>query len=109
MSNPAQIAASLPWYERAIAAVSPETANRRLVALAQRAILLSYQGARADRLYAPKTNAAASESYQTARDRVVMMFEALDLVENFAPAKAVVSKFSTFLSPKRIRTRDRGP
>jgi capsid protein len=99
MSNPAYIAANLPWYERALAAVAPETANRRLVARVQRATWLSYQGARADRTYAPKTSAVPSESYQTARDRVVMMFEAMDLVENFAPAKAVISKFATFLSP----------
>jgi capsid protein len=98
MNSPAHIIATLPWYEKALAAVAPETANRRLYARVQRE-MFSYQGARADRMYAPKTNGVPSESYQTARDRVVMMFEALDLVENFAPAKAVISKFSTFLSP----------
>jgi capsid protein len=98
MNSPAHIIATLPWYEKALAAVAPETANRRLYARVQRE-MFAYQGARADRMYAPKTNAVPSESYQTARDRVVMMFEALDLVENFAPAKAVISKFSTFLSP----------
>ena len=96
--NTAHILNSLPWYERALAAVAPETANRRLVARVQRE-LFAYQGARADRLYVPKTHAVPAESYQTARDRVVMMFEALDLVENFPPAKAAVAKFATFLTP----------
>ena len=96
--NPSQIMSSLPWYERAIAAVAPVYGNQRLTARVQRQ-LFAYQGARADRLYAPKTQAAPSESYQTARDRVVMMYEALDLVENFPPAKAAVSKFATFLTP----------
>jgi hypothetical protein len=76
--NPSAIMASLPWYERAIAAVAPVYGNQRLTARVQRE-LFAYQGARTDRLYAPKTNAVPSESYQTARDRVVMMFEALDL------------------------------
>jgi hypothetical protein len=96
--NPSAIMASLPWYERAIAAVAPVYGNQRLTARVQRE-LFAYQGARTDRLYAPKTNAVPSESYQTARDRVVMMFEALDLVENFPPAKGAVSKFATFLTP----------
>ena len=101
MSIPFDLAAvvkDLPWYERALAAVAPETGNRRLQAKVQR-MLFSYQGARSDRLYAPVTNGVPSESYQTARDRVVMMFEALDLVENFPPAKAVISRFATFLTP----------
>jgi capsid protein len=96
--NPQKVLASLPWYERAIAAVAPSYGNQRLTARLQRE-LFAYQGARADRLYSPKTNNAPSEGYQTARDRVVMMFEALDLVENFPPAKAAVSKFATFLTP----------
>jgi capsid protein len=96
--NPHQLMQSLPWYERAIAAVAPIYANQRLSARVQRQ-LFAYQGARADRLYAPKTQGRPAESYQTARDRVVMMFEALDLVENFPPAKAAVSKFATFLTP----------
>jgi capsid protein len=92
------IAQNLPWYERAIATVAPESANRRLTARLQRH-LFAYQGGRADRLYAPKTTGRPAESYQTSRDRITMMWEALDLVENFPLAKGAISKFSTFLTP----------
>jgi capsid protein len=93
-----KIATDLPWYERAIAAVSPEAGNRRLTARLQRH-LFAYQGGRADRLYKPKTTGVPAESYQTARDRITMMWESLDLVENFPLAKAATSKFATFLTP----------
>ena len=93
-----KIATDLPWYERAIAAVSPEAGNRRLTARLQRH-LFAYQGGRADRLYKPKTTGVPAESYQTARDRITIMWESLDLVENFPLAKAATSKFATFLTP----------
>lgn len=90
--------AALPWYEKAIAAVAPSYALRRLEARVQRT-LFAYQAAQADRLYSPKTWGVPSESSGTARDRVTMMWEALDLVENFPLAGAVCSKYGTFLTP----------
>jgi capsid protein len=89
---------NLPWYERAIAAVAPRAATERLRARFERHSL-SYQAAVADRLYAPKTWGTPSESTITQRDRVVMMWEARNLVENFPPAKAAISRYGTFLTP----------
>lgn len=94
----AEIVKNLPWYERAVAAVAPSVGLRRLEARVQRH-LFAYQAAQADRLYAPTTFGSPAESSQTARSRVVMMWEALDLVENFPPAKAVISRYGTFLTP----------
>lgn len=94
----AEIVASQPWYERAIATVAPSMGLRRLEARVQRQ-LFAYQAAQADRLYVPQTWGTTAESATTARSRAVMMWEALDLVENFPPAKAVISRFGTFLTP----------
>lgn len=93
-----KIVQSLPWYERAISAVAPRIGTERLRAQLER-YALSYQAAQADRLYAPKTWGNQSESATTQRDRVVMMWEARDLEENFPPAKAAVSRYGTFLTP----------
>lgn len=89
---------SLPWYERAISAVAPGVGLRRLEARVQKH-LFAYQAAQADRLYAPKTWGVPSENGGTARARAVMMWESLDLVENFPLAKAAIAKFGTFLTP----------
>jgi capsid protein len=94
----AQTVQQTPWFERAISAVAPGYGLRRLEARVQRR-LFEYQAAQADRLYSPKTWSEPAESSGTARDRLRMMWEALDLVENFPPAKAVISRFGTFLTP----------
>jgi capsid protein len=96
--NLSKVVAQVPWYERAIAAVAPGYAMGRLQARVQRH-LFEYQAAQADRLYKPKTWGDAAESSSTARSRTTMMWEALDLVENFPAAKAVCSKYGTFLTP----------
>lgn len=94
----AKIAQTLPWYERAIAAVAPSYGNQRLTARLQRH-LFAYEGGRTDRLYAPKTTGQPAESYQTSRDRITMMWEALDLVENSPLAKSASSVFAKFIAP----------
>ena len=96
--NFSNVLKTLPWYERAIASVAPRIATERLRSRFERHAL-SYQAAVADRMYAPKTWGTPSESTTTQRDRVVMMWEARNLVENFPPAKAAISKFGTFLTP----------
>lgn len=96
--NVSAIVNGLPWYERALGAIAPEMALRRLHAKVQ-THMFAYQAAVADRMFAPKTWGTPAESAQTARSRVVMMWEALDLIENFPPAKAVISRFGTFLTP----------
>lgn len=100
MSAPklAEVVNNLPWFERAISAVAPGVGLRRLEARVQKH-LFAYQAAVADRLYAPKTWGVPSENGGTARSRAIMMWESLDLVENFPPAKAVIAKFGTFLTP----------
>lgn len=98
MNELSKVASSLPWYEKAIAAVAPSYANQRLTARLQRH-LFAYQGGRSDRLYAPKRTGQPAESYQTSRDRITMMWESLDLVENFPLAKSAVTTYSKFLTP----------
>jgi capsid protein len=96
--RPSEILAREPWYEHALAAVAPQWANRRLVARIQRE-LFRYQAAASDRIYSPRTSGNHAESPTTKRERVVMAWEAMDLVENFTFAKAAVRKFSTFVTP----------
>lgn len=87
-----------PWYERALEALAPSWALRRLEARLQRT-MLGYQAAESNRLFAPKTHGQSSESSRNARDRVVMMWEARDLVENSESAKTALSKFSNNVTP----------
>ena len=96
--NLSQLIKSQPFFERAISAVAPGYGLRRLQSQVQRE-MFSYEAARADRIYAPKTFAPPAESMRTQRDRVLMMWEALDLVENFPRAKAAITRYGTFLTP----------
>ena len=82
-----------PWFERAIETVAPAYALKRLEARVQRE-LFSYNAALTDRIYAPRQYGQPSESTQTTRSRVVMMWEARDLVENFGPAKVALLKYA---------------
>lgn len=94
----AEVVSNAPFFERAVAQVAPGLALRMMEARVQRH-LLGYQAAQADRIYAPKTWGNQSESTTTTRDRIVMMWEARDLVENFPPAKAAIRRYGTFLTP----------
>ena len=87
-----------PWFERAIEAVAPNYALKRLEARVQRE-LFSYNASQASRVYAPKAYGQPSESTQTSRSRVVMMWEARDLVENFPEAREISRKFGNYLTP----------
>lgn len=87
-----------PWFEKAIEAVAPGYALKRLEARVQRE-LFSYNASQASRVYAPRTYGQPSESTQTSRSRVVMMWEARDLVENFPEAREISRKFGNYLTP----------
>lgn len=89
---------SLPWYERAIQAVAPSWGYSRLQARVSRH-LFEYQAAKTDRLFQPASSSAPAESSRLARDRIVMMYEARDLVENFESAKTALGKFAAFTVP----------
>lgn len=93
-----EVIRSLPWYERALGAVAPSWAFTRLQARVQRH-LFEYQAAQTDRIFAPKTYSPPAESSRTQRDRIVMMYEARDLVENFESAKTALGKFASFTVP----------
>ena len=90
-----------PWYERAIETVAPSYALKRLEARIQRE-LFNYNAAVTDRLYAPRQWGQPSESTQTTRDRIVMMWEARDLVENFPQAREITRKFSLYCTPQEF-------
>jgi capsid protein len=72
--------------------------------------LFEYNAARTNRLYAPKQYGQPAESTQNQRDRVVMMWEARDLVENFPEAREISRKFGNYLTPHEYSptTGDRG-
>jgi capsid protein len=96
--DPSSVLANRPWYERALETVAPSYALKRLEAQVQRE-LFSYNASITNRIYAPRTYGQPSESTQTSRSRVVMMWEARELVENVPQARAVSRKFGQFLTP----------
>lgn len=87
-----------PWFEKAIETVAPSWALKRLEARVQKE-LFSYNASVTNRIYSPRTYGQPSESTQTTRSRVVMMWEARDLVENTPQAREVSRKFGHYLTP----------
>jgi capsid protein len=87
-----------PWLDRALENIAPTWALKRLEARVQKS-LFEYNAARTNRLYAPKQYGQPAESTQNQRDRVVMMWEARDLVENSPEAREVSRKFGLYLTP----------
>ena len=96
--DPARVIAQRPWFERALEVVAPGAALRRMQARVE-AALFSYNAAQTNRLYAPMQYGQPSESSQTVRERVVMMWEARNLVENCAEIKEISRKFGNYLTP----------
>jgi len=93
-----QVVRSQPFFERAIAAVAPSWGLQRMQARVAKH-LFEYQAAQSNRLFSPKTWGTPAESSRTVRDRKVMMWEARDLVENFADSFTVLGKFSNNCTP----------
>ena len=87
-----------PWIDRALENIAPQWALKRLEARVQKS-LFEYNAARTNRLYAPKQYGQPAESTQNQRDRVVMMWEARDLIENSPEAREVSRKFGLYLTP----------
>jgi len=87
-----------PWIDRALENIAPTWALKRLEARVQKS-LFEYNAARTNRLYSPKQYSQPSESSQNQRDRIVMMYEARDLVENFPEAREISRKFGLYLTP----------
>jgi len=106
--DPSKVIAQRPWLDKAIEAVAPSWGKQRLQSRVETA-LFSYNAAQTNRLYAPKTYGQPSESTQTSRSRVVMMWEARDLVENFPEAREITRKFGNYLTPNEYSpaTQDR--
>jgi capsid protein len=93
-----KLVAQKPWLDRALENIAPTWALKRLEARVQKS-LFEYNAARTNRLYSPKQYAQPAESSQNQRDRVVMMYEARDLVENFPEAREISRKFGLYLTP----------
>ena len=87
-----------PWIDRALENIAPQWALKRLEARVQKS-LFEYNAARTNRMYAPKQYGQPAESSQNQRDRVIMMWEARDLVENFPEAREITRKFGNYLTP----------
>jgi capsid protein len=96
--DPMRVINERPWFERALGAVAPSWELRRMQARVQKH-LFEYQAAQADRIFAPKQYGYQAESGKVARDRTIMMFESRDLVENFGPAKVLLTKFAENIAP----------
>ena len=96
--DPAKVIAQRPWFERALEVVAPGAALRRMQARVE-AALFSYNAAQTNRLYAPMQYGQPSESSQTVRERVVMMWEARNLVENCPEVKEISRKFGNYCTP----------
>lgn len=95
--DPSQVLQSQPWFEKAISTLAPGWGLRRMENKVARA-LFDYNAARANRIYNPKTTGNPSENSQVQRDRVVMMWEARDLIENFPVAREVPRKIANYLT-----------
>lgn len=93
-----QVIRNAPWLDKAITAIAPAWGLKRLESRVQ-AALFSYNAAQTNRLYSPKQYGSPSESGPTVRDRIVMMWEARDLVENFPEAREISRKFGNYLTP----------
>ena len=87
-----------PWIDRALENIAPTWALKRLEARVQKS-LFEYNAARTNRLYSPKQYAQPAESSQNQRDRVVLMYEARDLVDNAPEIREVSRKFGLYLTP----------
>jgi capsid protein len=87
-----------PWLDRALENIAPTWALKRLEARVQKS-LFEYNAARTNRLYAPKQYGQPSESTQNQRDRVVLMWEARDLIDNAPEVREVSRKFGLYLTP----------
>jgi len=87
-----------PWIDRALENIAPTWALKRLEARVQKS-LFEYNAARTNRMYSPKQYTQPAESSQNQRDRVVMMYEARDLVDNFPEAREISRKFGLYLTP----------
>ena len=93
-----KLIAQKPWLDRALENIAPTWALKRLEARVAKS-LFEYNAARTNRLYAPKQYSQPAESSQNQRDRVVMCYEARDLVETFPEAREISRKFGTYLTP----------
>jgi capsid protein len=93
-----KLVAQKPWIDRALENIAPTWALKRLEARVAKS-LFEYNAARTNRLYSPKQYTQPAESSQNQRDRVVMMYEARDLVDNFPEAREISRKFGLYLTP----------
>ena len=93
-----KLIAQKPWLDRALENIAPTWALKRLEARVAKS-LFEYNAARTNRLYAPKQYAQPVESSQNQRDRVVLMYEARDLVDNAPEIREVARKFGLYLTP----------
>ena len=93
-----KLVADKPWIDRALENIAPTWALKRLEARVQKS-LFEYNAARTNRMYSPKQYTQPAESSQNQRDRVVMMYEARDLVDNFPEAREISRKFGLYLTP----------
>jgi capsid protein len=96
--DPSQIVANKTWLDKAIDNVAPSWGLSRLESRVTKA-LFEYNAARTNRLYNPKQYGQVSESPQTVRDRIIMMWEARDLVENVPEIRASSRVFGINLTP----------
>lgn len=87
------------FLDKAISAVAPSWGVKRLAA---RQVLheFSYNGARASNRRQQAPAQIAPNSFIVQRDRLQLMREAIDLENNFAPAKTLNRKYAMYVAPQ---------
>ena len=93
-----KLVAQKPWIDRALENIAPTWALKRLEARVAKS-LFEYNAARTNRMYSPKQYTQPAESSQNQRDRVVLMYEARDLVDNAPEIREISRKFGLYLTP----------
>jgi capsid protein len=87
------------FLDKAISAIAPAWGVKRMAA---RQVLheFSYNGARASNKRAQAPAQIAPNSFIVQRDRLQLLREAMDLENNFAPAKTLNRKYAMYVSPQ---------
>lgn len=96
------------FLDRAISAIAP-TAGMRRIAARYALHNFAYDGARASNQRAQAPHQIAPNSYAVQRDRLQLMREAIDLENNFAPAKSINRKYAMYVAPQAYNAQTGDP
>lgn len=100
------------YLERAIDVLSPEWGNRRLMARAERGMLteLARIGANPRGAWRPASigDTGSSESTRAQRERIAMMWESREIIQNFGFVKMLALKYADYVCGQIVYQPDLG-